>query len=264
MKELAKCYVLVKGFDREMKRVKTNELFHSFEEIKPYVSGVKKKECGFKVEYRVFPSPKHAQSFLHSIIGKGQDQKKKQPINKVAKKEEVISKDKNNSSIKNEEKKTKDVFMTSFLQTPLVKQISEEFTHIYVDGSYDHHKKIGGGGIVFVKNDFILIRDFIRCTTDTTKDLSSVGMERLTVKRAIELAIANSYTKVMIHYDFNGIVDCLNKDYKTTDVGINNYKRMIEIYSNWVEIQFQKEQAHSGNGFHELADQLAKFAIRVF
>ena len=38
---------------------------------------------------------------------------------------------------------------------------------------------------------------------------------------------------------------------------------MIKIYSNWVEIQFQKEKAHDGNVFHDIADQLAKFAIRM-
>lgn len=157
----------------------------------------------------------------------------------------------------------KDIIIPSILQTPLVKQISEEFIHIYVDGSYDRHKKIGGGGIVFVKNNQILIRDFFQCTSDTTKSLSSVGMERLTVKRAIELAIANSFSKVIIHYDFNGIVDCLNRENETGDIHTKNYKKMIDVYSNWIEIQFQKEKVHGGNVFHDLADQLAKFAIRV-
>lgn len=233
--------------------------------MKPYVSGVKKKECGFAVEYRAFTNLEKAQAFQHSIVGKGHAKKRKQNTHTEvsAKKEGKVSKDKNIILMEKKDKKVNDVLITSFLQTPLVKQISEEFIHIYVDGSYDHHKKIGGGGIVFVKDNLILMRDFIRCTLDTTNALSSVGMERLAVKRAIELAIANSYTKIIIHYDFNGIVDCLNEDYETKDLETKNYKEIIKVYSKWVEVQFQKEKAHSGNVFHDVADQLAKFATRM-
>ena len=59
------------------------------------------------------------------------------------------------------------------------------------------------------------------------------------------------------------MVDCLNGENETGDIHTKNYKKMIDVYSNWIEIQFQKETAHGGNFFHDLADQLAKFAIRV-
>ena len=221
---MAKCYVLIKGFDRETNRIIINELFRSFEEMKPYVSGVKKKECGFAVEYRAFSNLEKAQAFLHSVSRKRTSEEKEHEYKESAKKEETGPKNKNSSSPKKEEKKGK-MFLLLFSSNTLVKQISEEFIHIYVDGSYDHHKKIGGGGIIFVKDNLILMRDFIRCTFETTNALSSVAMERLAVKRAIELAIANSYTKIIVHYDFNGIVDCLNEAYKTKDLETKTTKK---------------------------------------
>ena len=146
----------------------------------------KKKECGFTPEYRAFSNVEKAQLFIDSIARNGQTEKMKQKAKPevTANKGEKITKNKNIIQKNNESKKMKDILIPSILQTPLVKQISEEFVHLYVDGSFDRHNKIGGGGIVFVKNNQILIRDFFQCTSDTTKSLSSVAMERLTVKKS--------------------------------------------------------------------------------
>jgi len=190
------CYVLIKGFDRNTKKMVANKLFESFNEISPYITGIKKKESGFTIDYRSFRKREGAQSFLDSIKENKQMKKSQKPHSMVAtiKKEKKAVKNIAPVSESKEESKAKDLLIANILSTPLVKQISEEFIHIFVDGSYDSNRKIGGGGIVFVKNNMILIRDFIRCTYDTTNALSSVVMERLTVKRAVELAIASVFT----------------------------------------------------------------------
>ena len=128
--------------------------------------------------------------------------------------------------------------------------------HIYVDGSYSETVKCAAYGYVVVEDDREIYRDYSTVIDDI--EIRNVAGELQATIEAINWAIKNMYSKIYIHYDYEGIEKWATGEWKAKTKKTISYKTFIEEIRNTIYIKFVKVKAHSGNKYNELADTLAK------
>lgn len=129
--------------------------------------------------------------------------------------------------------------------------------YAYIDGSCKGN--IASYGLVFVKNDEIVIKDFGKITGSK----SSVMGELTASMRAVELAIANCFPEITIVYDYNGVKNFVDGTFRAKKEPIKSYKDFMLKYSSYVKINFVKCKGHGGIKYHKIADELAKIALYI-
>lgn len=142
-------------------------------------------------------------------------------------------------------------------------QASEDAVQIYVDGSYNPHKKIAAYGLVIVKNDKVFLKDFSAYPYSDVTESHNVGAELIGAKRAVELSLANDFKRLVIHYDYMGIEKFATGSWKAKIPQTLEYQMFIQRYMKLVDISFVKVKSHSGNQYNDMADRLAKFATHL-
>lgn len=135
--------------------------------------------------------------------------------------------------------------------------------YVYVDGSYNEPLDIVGYGLVAVINGKEIYRDFNGFKEHPYNKSRNVFGEILGAIEAIEFAMQNKYTEVTIAYDYKGIECWATKEWKAQNEMTQTYVRYIDYVKNKIKINFLKIEAHTGNTFNELADELAKKGAKV-
>lgn len=125
---------------------------------------------------------------------------------------------------------------------------------IYTDGACHSSTKIGGIGVVFVKNNKIIYR-FNKQFTDTTNN----KMEILAIVYALH-AISKPIDIINIYSDSQYAIGCITKNWsikKNTDL----WQLFDKVYSKaktlCSNIQFNWVKGHDINEFNNAADELA-------
>lgn len=131
----------------------------------------------------------------------------------------------------------------------------------YVDGSYCKKQKAYGSGVVMLYEDKV-----IKTASFKGEDPSIVGMwnvagEIKAAERAMLWALRMGFTKLILHYDYEGIEKWCNGAWKAKKEGTQNYAYMYGKVKQGIEIEFIKVKAHSGDKYNDLADRLAKDAL---
>jgi ribonuclease HI len=91
----------------------------------------------------------------------------------------------------------------------------------------------------------------------------NIYAELLGTVKAIEWAIERSYRSVTIYYDYSGVEKWANSAWKTNSIVSRRYKAYIEKLRSSIDISFVKVCAHSGDVYNELADKLARSALKA-
>ncbi|MFO7882041.1 MAG: RNase H family protein [Kosmotogaceae bacterium] len=134
-----------------------------------------------------------------------------------------------------------------------------EGIHIYVDGTFINNT--AGYGYIVIKDN-----DIIKSGSGITKDDSSlrnVTGEIFGVLEGVKYCASNKFESVVIHYDYEGLKKWVTGDWKTNKNLTRSYKDKMTTYSRKIKILWQKEPAHSGITYNELADRLAKKAVET-
>lgn len=125
---------------------------------------------------------------------------------------------------------------------------------IYTDGACHSSTKIGGIGVVFVKNNKIIYR-FNKQFTDTTNN----KMEILAIVYALH-AISKPIDIINIYSDSQYALGCITKNWsrkKNTDL----WQLFDKVYSKaktlCSNIQFNWVKGHDINEFNNCSDELA-------
>lgn len=125
---------------------------------------------------------------------------------------------------------------------------------IYTDGACHSYTKIGGIGVVFVKNNKIIYK-FNKQFTDTTNN----KMEILAIVYALH-AISKPINIINIYSDSQYAIGCITKNWsrkKNTDL----WQLFDKVYSKaktlCPNIQFNWVKGHDINEFNNSADKLA-------
>ena len=134
---------------------------------------------------------------------------------------------------------------------------AHEQTIIYIDGGYKN--TIGTYGIVAYtsKNIEPIYKDFGYVYDQRFNDLKNTGAELMACLRALEWAFANNLKKVCIIYDYEGIVNHIDK--MPLNDGTRLYQEMVVGFKKHMTIYFLHVR-HSNKNLHKGAHDLTQLA----
>ena len=131
----------------------------------------------------------------------------------------------------------------------------------YVDGSYNNLTKEFSYGMVILNGE----DEKHFCEKFYDEELSEMrnvaGEIRGSVK-AMEYCLENGYKSILIYFDYEGIEKWCDGSWKTNKTGTRDYKTFYDSVKWKIDIFFRKVKAHSGNKYNEIADKLAKEALK--
>lgn len=136
--------------------------------------------------------------------------------------------------------------------------IDEEQYHIYVDGSY-YDKAYSWGFAAYLGNKLIHTANG-RGTNKAAAQIHNVAGELEAAVQAVEWAQKEKIKRITIHHDYVGISEWAEKRWKTNNEITKQYALFMSSHLNWVD--FKKVTGHSGVEGNELADKLAKAALK--
>lgn len=130
----------------------------------------------------------------------------------------------------------------------------------YVDGSFDLSNFTYSYGVVFITRDG---KETFSGRADDMElaQMRNVSGEIKGAMVAMEIAVAEGIDVLHLHFDYTGIRDWAEGNWKTNKAGTKSYKKFYDSIKDRLEVKFIKVKAHSGIEYNEEADQLAKDAI---
>lgn len=139
---------------------------------------------------------------------------------------------------------------------------------VYVDGSYNSNGHVYGGGVVvLVPGIDKPLEQKVAGNDPNYARLRNVAGEVLATMTALQIAKQVSCTELEIYYDYAGIENwILSPSHPNSWKAKNNFSKayktvMLEAMQT-IKVKFIKVKAHSGDYYNELADKLAKEAVR--
>lgn len=139
-------------------------------------------------------------------------------------------------------------------------EVTEAVT--YVDGSYDKVSNQFSCGVVM----FYAGKEerFAEAFDDPDlAEMNNVAGELKGSEMAIQFCLDKGINSLTIHHDYEGIAKWCTGEWQTKKAGTKAYKSFYDSASEHMQIQFVKVKSHSGDKYNELADQLAKDALRA-
>lgn len=153
-------------------------------------------------------------------------------------------------------------FVTGIKISTNSNKINEDEIIAYVDGSYNINTEAFGYGVILIDGD----KEIIFKESKYDKELSNqrnVAGEVYGSMKAIEEAIKLNKKKIYLHFDYMGIKEWAEGNWKTNIELTKDYKKFIDQKKNEIEIVFIKVKAHSNDKYNDIADRLAKEAVGI-
>lgn len=138
----------------------------------------------------------------------------------------------------------------------------EDTVEAYVDGSYSKQLKRYSYGVVLLKNGIVLEKLSNSDNDSRYVDSYQIAGEVFGCLNAIKWAKQNHYKKIQIHYDYLGIEHWATGTWKARKPVSMDYIQLFQKIAADIEVEFLKVKAHTGVKYNELADQLAKEALK--
>lgn len=129
---------------------------------------------------------------------------------------------------------------------------------LYVDGSFNQTKNQYGWGYVAVQNGTSIYKKCGKGVNPEYLSSRQIGGEVAAVLQGLDYAIYKKFQSVEIHYDYSGIENWATGVWGTNKPISQVYKHLYDKKAKKISITFVKVQAHSGNYFNTVADNLAK------
>lgn len=132
----------------------------------------------------------------------------------------------------------------------------------YVDGSYDDSQKRYSFGCVIITPQGEII-----CESGANEDPEAVvsrnvAGELMGTMFAVRWAYNNGHLSILIRHDYEGIAKWFTGQWKANSYCAKKYLEYMGKYKNVMNISFEKVTAHSGDKYNEIADELAKKALK--
>lgn len=132
----------------------------------------------------------------------------------------------------------------------------------FVDGSFNTQKKVYGYGIHIITPDIGEPIELCgKASNEKYIDLQNIAGEILGVINAIDWAWKNSYDKIVIFHDLEGISKWADGSFQAKKPLPQFYRRYIEEKQDVIQIEFVKVSGHSNNKYNDRADLLAKSSV---
>lgn len=142
--------------------------------------------------------------------------------------------------------------------------IKEEYEHLgnhaYVDGSFNQRSFIYGSGMVIIVNNEVVHEQSLSGNDPILAKQRNVAGEMRAAMAAMEFAINNCMTSLVIHYDYLGIEKWVTGEWKRNNDYTKGYHEFMNKMMNDhdISVYFRKVKAHSNDRFNDRADELAK------
>ena len=130
----------------------------------------------------------------------------------------------------------------------------------YVDGSYSAHMHKYSYGCILLLPSGEIVK-----LSGSQKDRTSmcnVSGELVAAMQATRWAKTHHYSEIEIFYDYDGIRNWYTGDWTAKKEETQDYKKYMKLLAKQIKITFTKVTAHTGNKYNEMADALAKQALK--
>jgi len=131
----------------------------------------------------------------------------------------------------------------------------------YIDGSYDDNIKEYGSGIYIIEGENEKLIKF-KGNDERFLDNNNVAGELMACVYVLNYCKKSNIKDVSICYDYEGIEKWANGTWQTKKTLTKLYKQFIDSVKDQLNINFVKVQAHSGDKGNNIADNLAKEALK--
>lgn len=230
-------------------------IFNNWPECKESIQGFP------NAKYKGFATIEEAKEFL-GIINKKDSSKKKSTTKKkkISKNDKINNTDKSIKAIRS--KANIEVFK-SYVDWEAIKNKYDFIA--FVDGSYDKVSKTYGSGVVVLNlknNEYKL---YSCAGYDKWNQWNIVG-ELEATKLALKIAKEEYNSKnIAIYHDLKNISLWASGEWQAKNQYTQEYVKIIERFSNELNICFIKVKAHSNESiYNDLADETAKKAIEEY
>lgn len=136
--------------------------------------------------------------------------------------------------------------------------------HAYVDGSYNTSDGRYSYGVVCVKNNIV---EYIESNAEkdmSEKNIRQIAGELKGALRAVEYAMREKYTKIVLFHDYEGIAHHATGAWeRKEESSMQYYNKMQELMNSGIEIIFVKVDSHTGDLFNELVDEKCKECLGI-
>lgn len=136
--------------------------------------------------------------------------------------------------------------------------------HAYVDGSYNNSDGRYSYGVVCVKNNIV---EYIESNAEkdtSEKNIRQIAGELKGALRAVEYALREKQTKIVLFHDYEGIAHHATGAWeRKEESSMQYYNKMQELMSSGIEIIFVKVDSHTGDLFNELVDEKCKECLGI-
>lgn len=134
----------------------------------------------------------------------------------------------------------------------------------FTDGSYNDKLKVSSfGALIFTKEGKTVFSSSFSEETNGALFISTrnVAGELEGVKKAVEYAIECRKKEIKIFYDYKGIEEWANGNWKTNNDITRSYVAFIKESKKKIKITFFKVTSHTGVKYNEEVDKIAKEAL---
>lgn len=133
----------------------------------------------------------------------------------------------------------------------------------YVDGSYDKDTGRFSYGVVVLADD-----GGVACTLSKAfenngmSSMNNVAGEIMGATAAIKYAVTHGAEEIMIYHDYQGIASWPDGTWRAKNAYTQSYRDYVRNVRMATPVRFVKVNAHTGVEYNELADRLAKNALK--
>lgn len=139
---------------------------------------------------------------------------------------------------------------------------ADDAVEIYVDGSYHSATKEFSYGMVVLTEDGEK-KFSMKMTDPELAQMRNVAGEIKGAEAAMQYAMENGISSIIIYHDYQGIASWCNGEWKANRPGTVAYREFYRKAKEKVKIEFRKVKGHSNNKYNDMVDQLAKEALGI-
>lgn len=161
-------------------------------------------------------------------------------------------------------KDAEDYYNAKDVNIPNTDVLQDGHVIAYVDGSYNSEREVYGYGYVLLLPDGKELKCNGAGNNKESALLRNVTGEILGAMHAVRYAIQNGYSSIQICYDYLGIEMWAVGKWQANTELTRKYADVMKKWSNEITICFKKVAAHTNVKYNELADELAKEAVKKF
>lgn len=133
----------------------------------------------------------------------------------------------------------------------------------YVDGSYSKTRKKYSYGVIIIKNNKIISQQKGIGDNKDAAEMHQIYGELTAAIKAVEYAKEKKEKEIEICFDYQGIESWATGEWKAKNPYTKKYAEFMHDAQKKTKISFRKIKAHTGDKYNEIADSLAKDALKI-